>query len=113
MTPEPSTLSDPADIAAWATDTETRYLRNFLSGVATSPLDVVADRLAEACRNGFGTWLRPTPVQRGRDPIRPTTHLHEINVFGVTGTGATPDEAARSWRRAALNLCPDAVERAA
>lgn len=36
-----------------------------------------------------------------RDAGRCGTHLHEITLWGVEGKGASPMEAAQSWRCAA------------
>jgi hypothetical protein len=57
--------------------------------------------LRQACGNGFGDWLVPEDATNRH--IRPATHLVEIHVLGVQGVGLTVEEAARSWRRAALN----------
>lgn len=83
----------------WAA-AQARLLTNFLGPVEHAPLDVLTDALKQACSKGFGDWLVPEDASMRH--LRPATHLVEIHVLGVGGTGLTVEEAARNWRRAAL-----------
>jgi hypothetical protein len=82
--------------------TQRRMLTNFVGAVQEAPLDALTLALRQACGNGFGDWLIPETASP-RHP-RPATHLVEIHVLGVHGTGLTVEEAARNWRRAALAM---------
>ena len=107
LNPEPTSLADPADIAAFVAEDQRRFLTGFYTAVQDVPLDALIAAIRQTCGRGFGFWCDPTPVTRGRDLIRPTTHLYEIALFGVIGVGFDVNEAARSWRRAAANLLGD------
>lgn len=98
----PDTLAVPPGLDDWVA-TQRRMLTNFLGAVEHAPLDALTLALRQACGNGFGDWL--VPEEATLHHIRPATHLVEIHVLGVAGTGLTVEEAARNWRRAALNLC--------
>lgn len=78
-----------------------RTLANLARAVADAPLDALVLALRETCRNGWGDWMLPTDASAS---ARPATHLVEIHILGVQGTGLTVEEAANNWRRAALNL---------
>lgn len=60
----------------------------------------LTDTLRVTCLRGAGHWQDPSP---GGPIGRPATHLFEISLHGVIGTGTTPQEAAHNWRRCALN----------
>lgn len=62
-------------------------------------VDALAETLRIACLRGAGHWQGPAP---GGPIGRPATHLFEISLFGVIGTGTTPQEAAHNWRHCAL-----------
>lgn len=100
--PEPGSAADPAQIDAWVADSTRSYLISLFAIVDHMPLDAVIEVLRSACLRGFGTWMEPpkSPPQS----IRPGTHLVEIALFGVTGSGLTQIEAAQSWRLAARRL---------
>ena len=72
----------------------------FLACVENVPADALASRLRRICDRGHGAWTVPAK----RTKYRPATHLHEITLWGLTGTGPTPEEAARNWRTAARRL---------
>jgi hypothetical protein len=55
-----------------------------------------ASQIRALCDAGHGTWLTPAAGAH-----RPATHLHEIHLFNIIGTGETEAEAARSWQIAA------------
>jgi hypothetical protein len=95
-TPQP----DPA-LDDWVA-TQQRMLANLVAALEFAPLDALVLALQQACKNGFGDWL--IPEEASMRHLRPATHLVEIHVLGVSGTGLTTEEAARNWRRAALSL---------
>lgn len=72
----------------------------FLTHMDLAPVDVLVTVLQRICARGFGAWTAPAKGTK----YRPATHLHEVTVWGVTGTGPTPEEAARNWRTAARRL---------
>ncbi|MCF7700524.1 hypothetical protein [Loktanella sp. M215] len=51
-----------------------------------------ADAIRAGVATGFGTWLSATNASS-----RPATHLHEIDLFGVTATGDTAESAVAYW----------------
>jgi hypothetical protein len=75
-------------------------LTAFLSVHAESPVDQLTAAIRAHCQSGWGHWQDPAP---GGTEGRPATHLFEIAFLGLTATGTTPEEAARNWRRCALN----------
>lgn len=81
----------------WATETA---LADFLERHLAAPLDELAATLRAICNAGFGTWQSPATL----GDSRPATHLYEISLWSVLGTGPTAIEAARSWRIAAARL---------
>jgi hypothetical protein len=72
----------------------------FLACVEEVPADALAVRLRRICDRGLGCWTEPQTARHQR----PATHLHEVTLWGLTGTGPTPEEAARNWRTAARRL---------
>lgn len=64
-----------------------------------SPEDL-ATLLEWFCDQGHGHWQNPVAAPHSR----PATHLVEIDLLGVTATGATPEDAANNWRRCAQNM---------
>ena len=87
---------DPTDWAA----TQARMLTKLAAALEHAPLDALILALQQQCQNGFGVWL--VPEQASNHHLRPATHLVEIHVLGVQGVGLTTEEAAASWRKAAL-----------
>ena len=53
-----------------------------------------ADAIRAAVTTGFGNWLSPFG---GNAHQRPATHMHEIDLFGITATGDTTDRAVANW----------------
>jgi hypothetical protein len=100
---DPKGFADLRDVEAWLAEDQHRRRAAFVLAVAEAPLDVLVDAIRTACLRGFGLWQEPPKPQPGRSPLRPATHLYEINLFGISGVGHDVTEAARSWRRAALN----------
>lgn len=82
-------------------------LRLLAESVRDAPLTLLADTLRMVCVDmGHGDWLDPAPggaTTATGTTHRPATHLVEIHLHGITGTGATPEEAAKNWRLCALN----------
>lgn len=72
----------------------------FLACVDHVPADALALRLRRICDRGHGAWTVPATGTKHR----PATHLHEVTLWGLTGTGPNPEEAARNWRTAARRL---------
>lgn len=101
-TPEPTSATDPAQIEAWVADSTRNYLISLFAIVDHMPLDAAIEVLRSACLRGFGTWMEPPDSPP--NSIRPGTHLVEIALFGITGSGLTRIEAAQSWRLAARRL---------
>lgn len=101
-TPEPGSATDPAAIDTWVAEANAAYLSQIFAIVDHMPLDAVIEVLRSACLRGFGTWMEPP--KSPPNSIRPATHLVEIALFGVTGSGLTQIEAAQSWRLAARRL---------
>jgi hypothetical protein len=91
-----------AQVKAWAAEANHKALVNLAGALEHAPLDALILALQQACRNGFGSWL--VPETDADQQIRPATHLVEIQVLGAQGIGLTVEEAARNWRRCALNL---------
>lgn len=91
-----------AQVEAWAAEANHKALVNMTGALEHAPLDALVMALQQACRNGFGCWL--VPETDADQQIRPATHLVEIQLLGVQGIGLTVEEAARNWRRCALNL---------
>ena len=87
------------DLTDWAA-TQARILPNFVAALEHAPLDALILALRQQCQNGFGDWL--VPEEATSRHLRPATHLVEIQIFGVQGVGFTPEQAAASWRKAAL-----------
>lgn len=103
-TPPPTDAASliPMDqIDAWVAEANHDALVNLIGALEHAPLDVLLMALHQACLNGYGSWLVPTDASTS---ARPATHLVEIQVLGVQGVGLTAEEAARNWRRAAVNL---------
>lgn len=99
----PVSFHDPAAIEAWADEDQRGFLIEFYGIVEQMPLDAVVAAIRATCQRGFGMWMEP-PVGNPAHSIRPATHLIEIALFGVTGSGLTLLEAAQSWRIAARRL---------
>lgn len=97
----PDLAAFAAMTALEAEATAARTLEDLARSVADAPLDALVLALRETCRNGWGDWMLPTDAGTS---ARPATHLVEIHILGVQGTGLTVEEAANNWRRAALNL---------
>lgn len=72
-------------------------LRAFVADHADSPLDLLTAAIRARCQR-TGVWMDPGTSKR-----RPATHLHDITLWGISGQGFTPEEAARAWRRAAMS----------
>jgi hypothetical protein len=72
----------------------------FLSHMDLAPVDALLTVLQRICARGHGAWTVPAKGTK----YRPATHLHEVTLWGLTGTGPTPEEAARNWRTAARRL---------
>lgn len=100
---DPASMTPTDDIAAWADTHQRTYLINFFTATEDKPLDVLAEAIRTACQKGFGVWMEP-PKGNPAKSIRPGTHLIEIALFGVTGSGLTLTEAANSWRIAARRV---------
>ncbi len=108
LAPDPVSAAPTDEIAAWADTHQRAYLINFFTAVEDKPLDAVVDAIRTACQRGFGVWMEP-PAGNPAKSIRPGTHLIEIALFGVTGSGLTLLEAANSWRIAARRVLEDQV----
>ena len=106
LTPDPVSMTPTDDIAAWADAHQRAYLINFYTATEDKPLDALADAIRAVCQKGFGVWMEP-PAGNPAKSIRPGTHLIEIALFGVTGSGLTLLEAANSWRIAARRVLDD------
>jgi hypothetical protein len=91
---------DPEAVDLWVEETARAYLVNFMQVHDLAPLDVLAAAIRTTCLRGFGTWLEPQAAPKQR----PATHLFEIALFGVTGSGFDMSEAASSWRIAARRV---------
>lgn len=106
MAPAPHSTAEAliplAQIEAWIAEANQRALTNLIGALEHAPLDVLILALRQACQNGFGSWL--VPEDAASSQIRPATHLVEIQVLGAQGVGLTVEEAARNWRRTAINL---------
>ena len=106
LTPPDAAIRDTMipleQIDAWIAEANHKALVNLIAALEHAPLDALVLALEQACRNGFGLWMVPETTDRQK--VRPATHLVEIQVLGVQGVGLTVEEAARNWRRAALNL---------
>lgn len=83
-------------------ETEVQLRHDLATRLEHAPLDALILALRQTCATGLGVWL--VPEQATDRALRPATHLVEISIFGAQGTGLTVEEAARNWRRAALNL---------
>lgn len=103
LAPDPTSAAPSDEIAAWAEADQIGYLTRFFAIVADMPLDAVVAAIRTTCQRGFGLWMEP-PAAHPAPPIRPATHLVEIALFGVTGSGLTLIEAAQSWRIAARRV---------
>ena len=66
------------------------------------PLDHRTAALQAACDKGEGTWTVPTPPAVGW----PASAQHEVFLHRIIGFGDTPEEAARSWFKAAQAVIP-------
>ncbi|NEX45210.1 hypothetical protein [Pseudotabrizicola algicola] len=77
----------------------------FARATRATPLPLLTQIIAQTCRAGFGHWQAPAPhCDLAGGPIgRPATHLYEIQLFGQSASGTTPEEAAKNWRTCALN----------
>lgn len=106
LAPDPASMAPTDEIAAWADTHQRALLIDFYAAVQDKPLDVVADAIRAACQRGFGVWMEP-PAGNPAKSIRPGTHLIEAALFGVTGSGLTPLEAANSWRISARRVLED------
>lgn len=103
ITPDPISAADPAAIDAWIAQDQRHHLISFMQAVNDLPLDIVVDAIRTACNRGFGVWMEP-PTGNPAKSIRPATHMVEIAIFGVIGSGLTTLEAAQSWRLAARRV---------
>jgi hypothetical protein len=76
----------------------------FARAVRDMPETELSDTIRLRCVQGGGHWQNPAPLDHPGGPTgRPATHLFEISFLGLTATGTSPTEAARNWRRCALN----------
>ena len=73
--------------------------RTFARATRNTPIPLLTSMIAQACRAGDGHWQDPAP---GGPIGRPATHLFEIQLYGQTASGTTPEEAANNWRTCAL-----------
>lgn len=103
LAPDPASMTPTDEIAAWADSHQRAYLINFFTATEDKPLDVLAEAIRTACQKGFGVWMEP-PAGNPAKSIRPGTHLIEIALFGVTGSGLDVLQAAQSWRIAARRV---------
>ena len=78
---------------------ESADLSRFARAMRNTPIDILTRTISQMCRLGHGFWQDPGTA--GTSP-RPATHLYEIQLFGQSANGTTPEEAARNWRTCAL-----------
>ena len=82
------------------------FLPLFLREHARADLDRLRASLAEMAERGFGAILAP---QTADTAGWPATHLHEIDVLGVSATGETGEQAARNWLTVAQRIAAPEV----
>ena len=80
-------------------DLQTDRIRHALDNWSHCGAGTLSVAIRTLCDLGEGSWTEPG-AQPGQTAA---THLHEIDLFGVTATGDTPDCAARNWMRVARN----------
>ncbi len=80
--------------------------RLFVETMRAASVEDLTSAIRTACKQGHGHWQDPTPAS---SHARPATHLFEIAFLRLTAIGTTPEEAARNWRRAALNQIEEAA----
>lgn len=104
MTPDAHPAPAPPASAPLAADLDD--MRRLVLAMRNAPIDQLTRTLAVLCRMGNGHWQEPSP---GGATGRPATHLYEIQIYGQSAIGTTPEEAARNWRTCALKQIEEAA----